>query len=54
MDPGTTRVITGHSAPDVHEGTYQEGYVDVMAREIERIPPFLEGALRSSGNQVEL
>lgn len=42
MDPGTTRAITGHSAPDVHEKTYQEGYVDVMAREIEKIPRFLE------------
>lgn len=43
MDPRATRVITGHSSTDVHEKTYFEGYVDVMAQEIEKMPPFLSG-----------
>jgi integrase len=43
MDPRTTRKITGHSSSDVHERDYLYGYLDVMAREIEKMPRFLEG-----------
>jgi hypothetical protein len=42
MDPRTTKAITGHSSSDTHEKTYLHEYVDVMAREIEKMPRFLE------------
>ncbi len=42
MDPRTTKAITGHTPSDVHEKTYHEGHVDVMSREIEKMPRFLE------------
>ena len=53
MDPRTTRAITGHSSSDVHEKAYLEDYVDVMAREIERILNFLDETSVASEAQVE-
>jgi hypothetical protein len=42
MDPRTTKAITGHSSGNVHDEEYHHEDVDVMAREIEKIPRFLE------------
>lgn len=43
LDPRVTKAITGHSSSDVHDKTYLEGlpdFVDVLSREIEKIPRF--------------
>ena len=53
MDPRTTRAITGHSSSDVHEKAYLEEYVDVMAREIEKIPYFLDDTFVASTGEVD-
>ena len=42
MDPRTTKAITGHSSSDVHDKDYLHEYVDVKAREIAKMPRFLE------------
>ncbi len=42
MDPRTTKAITGHSSSDVHDKDYLHEYVDVKARELAKMPRFLE------------
>lgn len=39
LDPRASKAITGHAATDVHE-TYITDYVDVLARELEKMPRF--------------
>lgn len=41
LHPQVTRAITGHASGDVHDD-YATPYVDVMARELEKFPRFLE------------
>lgn len=41
LDPRATRAITGHSASDAH-GIYTDVHVEVLAREIEKIPRYME------------
>lgn len=43
LDPRVTKAITGHSSSDVHDKVYLEGlpeFVDVLSRELEKIPRF--------------